>query len=247
MDEDRYTALCERIIEHCRRNGWYGPDEPPAGYGGYGYEQGTPRGGRIAHDYRSGFAFSPATDEQLRETEAVMGFAHPPCLRALYLRVANGGFGPTTGLTGAFGGFCASVHKDPRYIGMMKESLLKEHGEQCREWYPHIFNELPFDLVRYEETHRHYRYIRLAPRVWPTHFLHLCNGDYEEAFYLHALSGRVYLVTAGGGITPDGEEGFTVLHRQANSLEEWLERWLDGTLTTLYIRPEYRYKASNID
>ena len=28
----------------------------------------------------------------------------------------------------------------------------------------------------------------------------------------------------------EGEEGFTCLYRQANSLEEWLERWLQGEI-----------------
>src|SRR5438132_11366139 len=49
--------------------------------------------------------YPPATEEQLQATEEALGFALPPLLRACYLRVSNGGFGPGEGVMGVIGGF----------------------------------------------------------------------------------------------------------------------------------------------
>lgn len=43
-------------------------------------------------------AAPPATDEQVAEAEATLGFALPDALKQLYCEVANGGFGPGDGL-----------------------------------------------------------------------------------------------------------------------------------------------------
>jgi hypothetical protein len=57
----------------------------------------------ITHDPQSGFEFPPASEEQLQATEEALGIPLPPMLRALYAQVANGGFGPACGITGACG------------------------------------------------------------------------------------------------------------------------------------------------
>jgi hypothetical protein len=103
-DTSRYAAWCRRIIVHCLARGWYGPDDALE----HGMEteryvvdgDGTLRGYPIEHDPRTGFEFAPATPEDVQATEQALGFALPPLLRAVYLQVANGGFGPGTGLTG---------------------------------------------------------------------------------------------------------------------------------------------------
>ncbi|HEY0755295.1 MAG TPA: SMI1/KNR4 family protein [Ktedonobacteraceae bacterium] len=51
------------------------------------------------------FAFPPATEEQIEETERLLGFPLYPFLRELYTQIANGGFGPGYGLNGIIGGF----------------------------------------------------------------------------------------------------------------------------------------------
>src|SRR5258708_32382840 len=104
MNMDYYLSLCERIKEHCRQKQWYGPDTPLPVKGDEYYEDGAFHLQVPLHDPRSGFAFPPATEEQLYRTEEVMGFSHPPLLRALYLQVANGGFGSGGGSKRAFGG-----------------------------------------------------------------------------------------------------------------------------------------------
>ena len=227
MNVDKYASLCDRVITHCRQENWYGPDffrlrSGKLRYSGYSYQQGRLEIREQTYDYRTGFEFPPATEEQLWMTEKVMGFAHPPLLRALYLRVANGGFGPGNGITGAFGGFCFRPGEDVRYTSLIRENIERTYGDQ--KW-----NDFSFiDLEHCEQRQGDPVCIRLGPGVWPTHFLHLCNWEIADASYLHARSGRVYLASPEYEVTLEGEEGFTLLSRQANSLEAWLERWLQG-------------------
>lgn len=237
MNMDYYLSLRERIKDHCRQKQWYGPDTPLPGEGDEYYEDGAFHLHVPLHDPHGGFAFPPATEEQLSRTEEVMGFSHPPLLRALYLQVANGGFGPGTGIIGAFGGYCTDLRYDPRYIHVIKEGLLKEYGEAfCMESYKHLFNPVPFDLEQHEKMYGDPSLIILSERAWPPFFLQLCTWWYEEAFYLHVPTGHIYLGSAGGGKTVKGEDGFTALYRNADSLEEWLECWLEGGTEALYER-----------
>lgn len=76
----------------------------------------------LDHPYASLFArirarepqslFSPATEDQIRETEQQLSFPLPPLLRLLYTEIANGGFGPGLGIAGTPGGFCIT---NPRF------------------------------------------------------------------------------------------------------------------------------------
>ncbi len=68
------------------------------------------------HPQRTGFAYVPASEEQLRATEAALGFPLPPLLRALYAEVANGGFGPGGGIQGALGGYGSRTDEPARTI-----------------------------------------------------------------------------------------------------------------------------------
>lgn len=229
MSRERYISLCERIMDRYRQKNWYGPDDPMRGAIGAYYVQRTLQHRKLTHDPRTGFEFPPATEEQLRLTEEAMGFPLPPFLRALYLYVANGGFGPGSGITGAFGGFCYWVGRDVRYCSMQRERFLKEYGQQMYDECATFFEEGSLDLEQYEQRYGDPKYIRLGPGVWPTHFLHLCDWGCGMESYLHGKSGHVYHVSPGdSSVTIDGEMGFTLLWRQTNSLEEWIERWLQG-------------------
>ena len=53
----------------------------------------------------SGRVYPPVTAEQVKKTEAILGFKLPRLLTRLYVEVANGGFGPGYGLFGLEGGF----------------------------------------------------------------------------------------------------------------------------------------------
>jgi hypothetical protein len=102
---DRYTDLCVRIQEYCRQRNWYGPDGGWENYRGYFDAEGKLQARVIPRDPHTGFEFPPATEEQLRATEEALGISLPSMLRALYAQVANGGFGPAYGITGARGGY----------------------------------------------------------------------------------------------------------------------------------------------
>ena len=106
-----YQALFEAIRARCQQEQWFGPDAlkpesetlPPAHdpfVDAYAGDPGAPD-----RPERFGFAFPPATSAQVQATETRLGFALPPLLRCLALQVANGGFGPGTGLPGVKGGY----------------------------------------------------------------------------------------------------------------------------------------------
>jgi hypothetical protein len=50
------------------------------------------------------FGHPSASAEQIAETESVLGFPLPPLLRAIYMQLANGGFGYWQGFVGCVGG-----------------------------------------------------------------------------------------------------------------------------------------------
>lgn len=54
---------------------------------------------------RTGFAFPPATETQVQETEDRLELSLPPILRSCYTELANGGFGLAYGLRGVIGGY----------------------------------------------------------------------------------------------------------------------------------------------
>src|SRR5712691_13026984 len=92
-----HEALCERIKAHCQQKQWYGPDiDYLFRHASHHLDESSKD-----HDFRSDF-MTPATEEQIRLSEERMGISFPPLLRMLYLRVADGGFGPGCGLRGIF-------------------------------------------------------------------------------------------------------------------------------------------------
>jgi hypothetical protein len=203
---DRYTAICERIRERCQQQKYYGPDGGWQDYRGYFDADGRLQVRDLTHDPHTGFEFPPATEEQLSATEEAIGFSLPPMLRALYTHVANGGFGPAYGITGARGGYYFG--EDGRYKTV----------DMCTDTYPDVRY---VDLARYDNP----RLIELRRGMWPAHFLHLCYWGCGEDSYIDGKSGQIYFLSFGS----DKQEGFTyIFSRQENSSEEWLERWLRG-------------------
>ncbi|HSK51460.1 MAG TPA: SMI1/KNR4 family protein [Clostridia bacterium] len=72
----------------------------------------------------------PATEAQVAAAEGRYGIAFPPLLRRLYLEVANGGFGPGSGLLGVSGG-ARSVKG--RSMEQLYETMLEARQEH-RGW-----------------------------------------------------------------------------------------------------------------
>ena len=58
----------------------------------------------------------PASEEALDHAEQVIGYPLPPLLRRLYAEVANGGFGPFTGVEGVDGGYSEGVGMLEDYV-----------------------------------------------------------------------------------------------------------------------------------
>ncbi len=202
MNSDNYASLCERIREHCHQKQWYGPDI----YKDHPTFNWYPYGPWIRHDFRTGF-FPPATEEHLRLSEEAMGFPYPSLLRTLYLRVANGGFGPAYGLVGAFCGYADAMHKEKQHKYILRDSIV----------YPSFPEEMTFiDIEQYEKQYSEPKQVYLDPQVWPMHFILLCNWGCGYFSFLHARTGHVYYVGEG------------YLFHQTDSLEEWFEHWLRG-------------------
>lgn len=170
------------------------------------------------HDPRTGFEFPPATEKQLQETEEVLEFPLPPLLRAIYAHVANGGFGPAYGITGASGGYYFG--EDGHYQTLAREPLPETFTGPILE--EEIFS---LNLSEYERQHNDLLQIDLPPHTWPDHFFPICYLGCGMDAYLDGMSGRVYRVESGYSQT----EGITLfLTRLDESLESWLESWMNG-------------------
>jgi len=226
MTIDRHMALCERIWEHCRHLEYYGPNLRLKGieHRGYFDANGKLQVRVITHDPHTGFEFPPATEEQLQATEEALGIPLPPMLRALYAQVANGGFGPAYGITGARGGYYFG--DDGRY----------ETVDMCTDSDPTVHY---IDLRGYEQVRGDPVYFELRQTIQPAHFLHLCYKGCSIDDYIDGISGRVYQTGWCGSLSdsfvpnkvlpgkwvPEALIGYW---RIADSVEDWLERWLRG-------------------
>jgi hypothetical protein len=139
-------------------------------------------------------------------------------LRILYTSVANGGFGPAYGITGASGGYYFG--EDGHYQTMAREPLPETFTGTILE--EEIF---PFNLSEYERQHNDPPKIDLPAHTWPDHFLSICYLGCGMDAYLDGGSGRIYRGESGYSQT----EGITFsLTRLGESLESWLESWMDG-------------------
>src|SRR6266700_604658 len=106
MDEEVITAFQHWCAEHHY-------------YGAWGFWR---RYGQEKPALSQGFAFAPATDEQLQETEEILGFRLPSLLRLLYKKRANGGVGAGGG-SGTPGTLTVSD-----YPARSDERVLKYHA-----------------------------------------------------------------------------------------------------------------------
>ena len=209
MQHNDYRLLCDAIRKKCADERWYGAelDRPVGHYRSisddiipeYDYDEVVP-----ADDPRRfRFEFAPATEGQLQETEATLGFPLPPVLRALYSQVANGGFGPGGGLLGTVGG---ATDQGPYTLACSYQSK--------RE------NLTLFDLESVEipqATGFTFAYSR-----WPRYLLEICSWGCGVYIGLDSVTGQVFRL---GPL--EGEYRLTPL---AASLEDWLFLWIRDKL-----------------
>lgn len=216
MITEQHLILCQRIIGYCRRRQWYGPDDATL-YRGYVDKQGKLQRHAVTHNRHVSFEFPPATEKQIQDTERSLGFALPPMLRALYMRVANGGFGPACGITGASGGYYCGEDGHYQTIGM--EPLPETFTGPLLE-------EECISLGEYERQHGDPLMIELPSNTWPDRFLQICYTGCGMDVYLDAASGHVYRVESG--VDDETEDLIHSLYRLDDSFEQWLENWLAG-------------------
>ena len=164
----------------------------------------------IMHDARVGFEFPPATEAQVRATEAALGLPLLPLLQALFTQVANGGFGPAEGITGIQGGYACG--EDGHYWTMDMDNDTNPSMEyvDLATQGNHLISPFGYEL---------------PPNARPAHLLHFCYWGCGEDVYVDGKSGHVFLAGAGRAVPG----GFTqCFGRIDDSLENWLERWLRG-------------------
>jgi hypothetical protein len=209
---DRYMALFARIRQYCEARHWFGPDDGLERDRATRDADGTLHVEPTTHDARFGFEFPPATAEQLRDTEARLGYPVPSLLRSVYEKVANGGFGPGLGLTRAHGGYWYGW--DERYTTNEEPWSPWWHGD-------------PIKLPSYGRTPKAPDMLTLPPKTWPDRFLHLCYWGCGTDTFLDAQTDHVYVAL-------DINDYVVKVVLEDVSLEAWFERWLDGK------RPEWQ-------
>jgi hypothetical protein len=152
-----YNFIEEKIRCKCREEHWYGPSS----------FKGKERRVSWAHpfSFTSDFAFPPATEQELHETETILGFRFPPLLRALYAHLGNGGFGPGGGIRGVLMGYGSSG----TFENESDETILKNH----------YWREGLVDLKSYANQWRRSlsgdQLLNLPTDVWPQQLAPICD------------------------------------------------------------------------
>lgn len=187
-------------------------------------------------------SYPPATEEQLRQTEQLLGFPLPSFLRSLYMQVANGGFGPGFGVIGAIGGFplmdgfgkdiahgylarlqrCTLIRLDPDEMKSRAQryrDLKQLPADQVVGW-----DNNPLQLSAYPENPEWEQpYLYEFPNdVWPEGLLPLCYWGCAACSYIDVRTERIFQ-----GFASDRRQHYLLVYRSA-SLEEWFERWMAG-------------------
>ena len=208
--EHTYTTLFERICEHCRREEWYGG----------ALDRRTSLQLRPDHPQGVHFAYPPASEILLQATEAALGFPLPPLLRLLYAEVANGGFGPEAGISGALGGYGSRLDEPAK-------TIVDDYRFHCQVGYANGEHHEPVRLVDLADYTEHWRpsssgtgVLLLPSAVWPEQLLSLEDLGCCMRACLDCKTGRVLCVA------PSGNDEEYEIGPIASSLEEYLERWL---------------------
>ena len=208
-----YTDLFKSIRTKCEEEGWFGPDNlNPHPYEDVEYDsifdQRTVNAILPDDPRRFHFAFPPTTAEQIHETEKQLGFAIPSLLQALYVQIANGGFGPETGLRGAYEGY-----------GSIGNGLYPEIDDTISGSYQRQFEShgRTIDLTKYEGKWTTRKELVLPHDGWPQYLLPICNlGCGQEACV--DIQEQMFLVAP----VREGD----CFWKLPWTFEEWLWRWV---------------------
>lgn len=152
--------------------------------------------------------YPPASQAQVQASEQALGFALPSLLRACYLHVSNGGFGPGEGVMGVIGGF-----EDNR--GHLVEAYRWRHQ-----------NYQPVELAECEKETTEIPWKALPSFVISNRILEPPEGMWPDSlveFYHHGCGDFSSIDLHTGRILGGGNP---FQWYEANSLEEWFDRWL---------------------
>lgn len=156
--------------------------------------------------WRSQRSWPPVTEGELVQAEAQLGFVLPAFLRRIYLEVGNGGFGPGYGLL--------PLNEIPPNAGHHTDSLVADYKGM------RAFSQKDIDEYFAEEEEK--------PSLWPERVITLCDWGCNIYSCLDCSSPELPIFRM------DSNENFLVEWAiEAPSLRQWLERWVDGTLTHL--------------
>jgi hypothetical protein len=148
----------------------------------------------------------PATEEELVQAEAQLGFVLPTLLRRIYLEVGNGGFGPGYGLL-------PLNNISPNAVP--GTTSLVEDYQGMRS-----FSQKDIDDYFADDEEK--------PSLWPERVIILCEWGCNIYSCLDCSSPELPIYRM------DSNENFLVEWAiEAPSLQQWLEEWIDGTLARL--------------
>lgn len=240
MNSNNYDALIGRILTHCQQT--IQDAKPGLGWriNTRNYERWYVPGRKTCvvlrpeeYGEEPTLAFPPATEQQIRRTEQQLGFSLPPLLRLLYTQIANGGFGPGYGIIGAAGGYGGV---DFPYGGIARRyQWAVDFADALKQWYKGGWTSLTPKgrqvLWKHgigsrelweagqltdddSETGPGEEQGWLIP--WPEYLLPLVVHGCNIITYIYAHTEQI--------VQGMHDPYLTI----ADSLEEWLERWLAG-------------------
>lgn len=210
-----YQALFETIRAKCQQEHWFGPDalKPAQAIqlqsNNPFIDEDVEETVALHHPERLSFAFPPATEEQVLVTETRLGFSLPPLLCGLYLHIANGGFGPGTGLPGVKDGYTGAYRQ---YDGSLWADVAPTN----------TFSYATYQVQATRSLARGYRaFMRVPSGEGLEHLLPLVDLGCCQLLSVDSQE-RLFLTA------PTEDNAFYGLSQLPWSFEEWLWRWVRG-------------------
>jgi hypothetical protein len=198
--ERAYKEIIEQIQAKCQRDNWYGPTS-------YRHRR---AGWARPMPFETGFAFPPATEQELQETERLLGFTLPPLLRAMYENIANGGFGPGGGIRGAINGY----GRPATFESGSDETILTQHLDR----------ERLIDLRDYAGQWRRSPagdQLLLPSDVWPQQLVPICDLGCQQEVSVDQ-KGQTFLWY------PSEEDDYLFTLNKETTFEQWIRAWLEA-------------------
>ncbi|HKV84827.1 MAG TPA: SMI1/KNR4 family protein [Ktedonobacterales bacterium] len=201
------SDLCQRIYRHCQARNWFGPDSGddtsarivPTQYDTFGdpFEVVKP-------PLFDTFAQPPATKYEIDQAEEKLQQELPGALKAIYLELANGGFGPGLGLATA--GSLSGVSRGNWKVNERAATYLRDHPRRYLEC-----DDLPEGFVRLCN--------------WG------CGLTSDLDVWSGHIYGRGAGIRSDwNSVSPEASEYVHWIAFQADSAEEWFDLWLRGVL-----------------